>query len=162
MLPLYTWCNGMNFIKLGRLGWRWWERCLLRKCLLKQNFPKKRYRFHSKIYASEILDTTTDYPSAMASWFPGLVKTCSRNNYLLILQWPQFNVNKMMHVKILVALNFLVLGGFELVLWFRNKHRHDGRAFALLYQIPCHGRKSMSTDRIVVGYFTKFCHLSEC
>ena len=55
-----------------------------------------------------------------------------------------------------MALNFLVLNGFELVIWFRNKHCHDGRSFVLLYQIPCHGRKSTSTYRIVMGYFTKF------
>jgi len=66
----------------------------------------------------------------------------------------------MLHVKFLVSLNFLLLGDFELMIWFRYKHCHDGRSFVLLCQIPCHGRESMSTDRIVVGYFAKFCHLS--
>jgi hypothetical protein len=159
VVPLCTWCNGMNFIRLCRLGWRWWARCLLMKCLLKQDFPKKRYRFHFKIYTSEILDTTTDYQSAIASWFPGFVRPCSRQNYLLIMQWLQFLVNKNALCED-SGTKFPLLEDFELVIWFRNKHCHDGRSFVVLYQIPYHGRESMSTDRIVVGYFTKFCHLS--
>jgi len=55
---------------------------------------------------------------------------------------------KMLLVKILVALNFLLLGDFELVMGFRNEYFHDGISFVLLYRIPCHGRESMSTDRI--------------
>jgi hypothetical protein len=46
----------------------------INKVLVEAAFYKKkekRYRYHCKIIASEILDTTTNYQSAMGNWFPG-------------------------------------------------------------------------------------------
>jgi len=102
----------MIFVRLGRLGWRLWARCLLMKCLLKQDFPWKRFRFHSKIYASEILDTTTNYQNTIASWFPGFVKPCSRQNYILIMQWLWFLVNKNAACQDLSGTKFPCIGWF--------------------------------------------------